>query len=138
MSNQLRTDSATTPDRENNPDPVLTYLQLYADLTYNVLICCRPECRHAISPDGAQVTAHLWNKHSVPLADRLGLPEHIRDYYSSVFQNPSDAALRPCGSKPHPEVQTYDGFSCRNSALQPTYSTPTPWKSTQPYKRALY
>ncbi|KAH7012293.1 uncharacterized protein B0I36DRAFT_400412, partial [Microdochium trichocladiopsis] len=65
-----------------------------------VLICRRPDCRHAISPDGAQVTSHLWNKYSVPLALRLGLPEHLRDYYSSGFQNPSEAALPPCGSKP--------------------------------------
>ncbi|KAH7009277.1 uncharacterized protein B0I36DRAFT_356763 [Microdochium trichocladiopsis] len=80
---------------------------------YQVLICRRPECRHAISPHGAQVTAHLWNKHSVPLADRLGLTEHIRDNYPQGLRRPTDAVLPPCGSKPHPDLQIYDGFSCR-------------------------
>ncbi|KAH7010648.1 uncharacterized protein B0I36DRAFT_231896, partial [Microdochium trichocladiopsis] len=96
-----------------SPDQVFAYLQLYADLEYHVLICRRPECRHAISPYGAQVTAHLWNKHSVPLAGRLGLAEHIRDNYSQGLRKPTDAALPPCGSKPHPELQTYDDFSYR-------------------------
>ncbi|KAH7012249.1 uncharacterized protein B0I36DRAFT_256744, partial [Microdochium trichocladiopsis] len=59
------------------------------------------------------VIAHLWNKHSVPLAGRLGLAEHIRDNYSHGLRKPTDAALPPCGSKPHPELQTYDGFSYR-------------------------
>ncbi|KAH7025304.1 uncharacterized protein B0I36DRAFT_216682, partial [Microdochium trichocladiopsis] len=59
------------------------------------------------------VTAHLWNKHSIPLAERLGLPEHIRDHYSSGFRNPTEAALPPSRSRPHPHLLTYDGFSCR-------------------------
>ncbi|KAH7010892.1 uncharacterized protein B0I36DRAFT_400982 [Microdochium trichocladiopsis] len=91
---------ATRPEDDSGPDQVFTYLQLYADLEYHVLICRRIECRHAISPEGGQVTAHLWNKHSVPLADRLGLAEHIRDNYSQGFRKPTDAALPPCGSKP--------------------------------------
>jgi hypothetical protein len=71
------------------------------------IICTR--CQYALQPAGEAVSKHLWEKHEVPLNQRVGLNSFVRSLH---LPDPNVLLSRPDGSAPHPHVLTQPGFRC--------------------------
>ncbi|PVH70107.1 hypothetical protein DL98DRAFT_389770, partial [Cadophora sp. DSE1049] len=91
----------------------LSTLQLYADDTERLLICCHSECGFALSVARSQATSHLRDKHHIPKELRDGLTHYLRHGHPCSFRNPTEVAPRDDGSPVHRMLRIYDGFACR-------------------------
>jgi hypothetical protein len=91
----------------------LAELQLYADLSEQLLICCRPGCGYALSVERSQVTSHLRDKHNVAADLRRGLTRILKHEFASFFRTPAEVAPRADGALVHDKLHLYEGFACR-------------------------
>jgi hypothetical protein len=82
-------------------------LGLYLNSPECAIICTR--CRYALQPAGEAVSKHLWEKHEVPLNQRVGLNSFVRSLH---LPDPNVLPSRPDGSAPHPHLLTQPGFRC--------------------------
>jgi hypothetical protein len=58
------------------------------------IICTR--CQYALQPAGEAVSKHLWEKHEVPLNQRVGLNSFVRSLLSARSKYPSLPTRRIC------------------------------------------
>ncbi|OBT78668.1 hypothetical protein VF21_02253 [Pseudogymnoascus sp. 05NY08] len=91
----------------------LSALQLYADDTERLLICCHSECGFALSVSRSQATSHLRDKHNISKELRDGLTRYLKHGHPYPFRNPADVAPRDDGSQVHRMLRIHDGFACR-------------------------
>ncbi|KAH6974916.1 hypothetical protein EDB80DRAFT_830437 [Ilyonectria destructans] len=97
----------------------LARLELCIDPEARLLICCRQECRFALSVARSRATTHLKDKHQVHEDERKGLTRVLKDLGESYFHDPTEAQPLDDGSPEHPHLRVYKGFVCR------TYNTRT-------------
>lgn len=83
-------------------------LQLYADDTERILICCHGECGFALSVSRSQATSHLRDKHNISKELRDGLTRYLKHGHPYPFRNPADVAPRDDGSQVHRMLRIYD------------------------------
>ena len=91
----------------------LSALQLYADDTECLLICCHTDCGFALSVSRSQATSHLRDKHNISKKLRDGLTRYLKHGHPYPFRNPADVAPRDDGSQVHRMLRIHDGFACR-------------------------
>ncbi|KAH7248434.1 hypothetical protein B0J15DRAFT_562897 [Fusarium solani] len=99
---------------------ILNRLALRIDPDARVLICCRPDCRYALSVKGSAVTTHLRVKHQVDQEERKGLTEFLRGLGQSYLGDPSVAPLPKDGSPEHPDLRVWEGYACRKCPFRTT------------------
>jgi len=75
----------------------LISLFLYLNSPECAFICTR--CQYALQPAGEAVSKHLWEKHEVPLNQRVGLNSFVRSLH---LLDPNVLTPGPDGSAPHP------------------------------------
>jgi hypothetical protein len=89
--------SDTTNWRELAAETVvsrLISLGLYLNSPECAIICTR--CQYALQPAGEAVSKHLWEKHEVPLNQRVGLNSFVRSLLSARSKYPSLPTRRIC------------------------------------------
>jgi hypothetical protein len=102
--------SDTTNWRELAAETVvsrLISLGLYLNSPECAIICTR--CQYALQPAGEAVSKHLWEKHEVPLNQRVGLNSFVRSLH---LPDPNVLPSRPDRSAPHPHLLIQPGFRC--------------------------
>jgi len=74
----------------------LISLGLYLNSPECAIICTH--CQYALQPAGEAVSKHLWEKHEVPLNQRVGLNSFVGSLH---LPDPNVLPSRPDGSVPH-------------------------------------
>lgn len=96
----------------------ISSLQLYADNTERLLICCHSECGFALSTARSQATSHLRDKHNIPRDIRDGLTRYLKHKHPYSFRNPADVDPREDGSQVHRMLRISEGFACRECSYR--------------------
>lgn len=94
-------------------DSILSHMDLYLDRDRHLLICSRPECGFALSVRSSQITAHLRDKHDVPVNVRRDLTRYLRQNYHGYLRDPTDAIPSADGSDVRLPLRLFEGFACR-------------------------
>lgn len=93
----------------------LTALGLWVEPDVRTLICCRNECKSAISVNDSRPTTHLRDKHKVPLEARKDRTKYLA---TLDLRSPNQVGPRKDGSPENPLLQVREGFACRHCSFR--------------------